>query len=113
MRRDIFRVEAWVIDANGTFNVISRNGVTYPKNFDSRTYDGDVDKALKRAEGDFAEVWGEFCKRDDRQVQTVTLLGMNGKVIMHKSMGAIAPDPDPEPTPEPEEPEEPENNEGE
>jgi len=69
MARNIFRVEAWIVDSNGTFNTLSG----YPKNFDSNNYDGDTDKALKRAMGDFSEVFGAFCKRDDRQLQTVIL----------------------------------------
>ena len=53
MDRNIYRVDAWIIDSNGTFNVLSG----YPKNFDSRTYNGDVDKTFKRAMGDFSEVF--------------------------------------------------------
>ena len=101
MQRTIFRVEAWIVDSNGTFNVLTG----YPKNFDSRTYDGDVDKTLRRAMGDFSEVWGAFCKCDDRQMQTVVLMQSNGQIIDRKSVGAIAADPDPEPE-EPEIPEE-------
>lgn len=97
MARNIFRVEAWIVDTNGTFNVLSG----YPKNFDSNSYEGDVDKALKRAMGDFSEVFGAFCKRDDRQVQTVVLTQANGQLIDRKCLGALI-----EPEPEPEEPEE-------
>lgn len=104
MVRNIYTVNAFIVDSNGTYNVL--NG--YPKNFDSRNYDGDTDKALKRATGEFAEVWGAFCKRDDRQMQTVILMQSNGQIIDRKTIGAIAPDPDPEPEPEPEE--EPEEN---
>lgn len=45
MARNIFIVNAYIVDANGTFNVLSG----YPKNFDSNNYSYDVDKALKRA----------------------------------------------------------------
>lgn len=96
MARSIFRVEAWVVDANGTFNVLTG----YPKNFDSNSYDGDSDKALKRAMGDFSEVFGAFCKRDDRQLQTVILTQANGQLIDRKSLGMLV---DPEPAVEPEE----------
>ena len=85
MARNIYRVEAWIVDSNGTFNMLSG----YPKNFDSNNYGGDTDKALKRATGDFSEVWGAFCKRDDRQIQTVTLSQMDGKLIDRKSMGGF------------------------
>lgn len=100
MARNIFRVEAWIVDSNGTFNVLTG----YPKNFDSNSYDGDTEKALRRAMDDFSEVWGAFCKRDDRMMQTVVLQQANGQVIDRKSMGnpyVVAPQ-------EPEEPEEPE-----
>lgn len=97
MARSIFRVEAWIVDANGTFNVLTG----YPKNFDSNSYDGDSDKALKRAMGDFSEVFGAFCKRDDRQLQTVILTQANGQLIDRKSLGALV-------EPEPAQPEEPE-----
>ena len=83
MARNIFRVEAWIVDGNGTFNILSG----YPKNFDSKSYNDDVAKALKRAQGDLSEVWGAFCKRDDRQVQTVILTQANGQMIERKSMG--------------------------
>lgn len=104
MARSIFRVEAWIVDANGTFNVLTG----YPKNFDSNSYNGDSDKALKRAMGDFSEVFGAFCKRDDRQLQTVILTQANGQLIDRKCLGALV---EPEPA-QPEEPENPEEPEG-
>lgn len=104
MARNIYRVEAWVIDANGTFNALSG----YPKNFDSRTYNNDTDKALKRAMGDFGEVYGAFCKRDDRLMQTVILVSETGQIIDRKCLGTSA-EPAPEPEPEPEEEPEEEN----
>lgn len=101
MARNIFTVNAWIIDANGTKNYLS----SYPKNFDSRSYDGDTEKALKRAMGDFAEVYSGFCKRDDRLMQTVVLYQANGQLIDRKCLGSqLEPIPvEPEPT-EPEEP---------
>ena len=83
MVRNIFRVEAWVVDSTGAFNMLTG----YPKNFDSKSYNDDVEKALKRAQGDLSEVWGAFCKRDDRQIQTVVLMQANGQIIERKSMG--------------------------
>ena len=103
MARNIYRVEAWIIDANGTYNMLTG----YPKNFDSNNYDGDSEKALKRAMGDFSEVWGAFCKRDDRQIQTVVLQQMNGQVLDRKSMGTfVENNPEEEPEEMPEYPEE-------
>ena len=83
MARNIFTVSAYIVDANGTKNYLSG----YPKDFDSRSYNDDVDKARKRADGDFSDVWGAFCKRDDRQIQTVTLTNIKGDLLDHKSMG--------------------------
>ena len=85
-KRNIFEVYAKIIDANGAYNTL--NG--YPKVFDSRNYDDDIDKALKRATGEFSETFGAFCKRDDRQLQTVILMSADGFVIDKKSIGEVA-----------------------
>ena len=100
MQRQIFIVDATVVDANGTYNHLSG----YPKNFDSRSYGNNIDKTKRRAEGDMSEAWGAMCKVDTRQLQTVTLATADGFQIDRKSMGQIAdlPDPEPEPEPEPE-----------
>ena len=83
MARNIFIVNAQIVDANGAFNTLSG----YPKIFDSSSYSGDVDKAKKRAEGEFSECWGAMCKRDDRQIQVVTLSDVYGNQLDKKSMG--------------------------
>ena len=85
-KRNIFEVYAKIVDANGAYSTLSG----YPKTFDSRNYDDDIDKALKRATGEFSEVFGAFCKRDDRQLQTVILMSADGFVIDKKSIGEIA-----------------------
>lgn len=97
MVRNIFEVYAKVVDANGAYNTLSG----YPKVFDSRSYDNSVEKALKRARGEFHETFGAMCKRDDRQLQTVILMQADGKQIERQTIGAIALDPDPEPEVEP------------
>ena len=86
MPRNIFIVNAYVVDANGTFN----NLTNYPKTFDSRNYDNDVDKALKRATGDFSEAYGAMCKNDTRQLQTVVLMSADGFIVDTKHIGTIA-----------------------
>ena len=83
MARQIFIVDAHIVDANGTFNYISG----YPKRFDSNSYDSDIDKTQRRAEGDMSEAWGAMCKRDDRQIQTVTLSTVDGFQIERRTMG--------------------------
>lgn len=82
-RRQIFIVDAFVVDANGTFNHL--NG--YPKAFDSKNYQNDIEKAQRRAEGDMSETWGAMCKVDTRQIQTVTLMSVDGFQLEKKTSG--------------------------
>ena len=89
--RQIFIVDAHIVDANGTFNYLEG----YPKRFDSRNYQGDVDKAQRRAEGDMSEAWGAMCKIDTRQIQTVTLTTADGFQLDRKTMGAFPAEPEP------------------
>ena len=100
MQRQIYIVDAGIVDANGTYNKLSG----YPKLFDSRTYDNDINKTRRRAEGDAAEAYGAMCKRDDRQLQTVILMTADGAVLDRKFIGKVAdlPDPEPEESIEPE-----------
>ena len=86
--RNIFIVNAQIADANGTFNFLSG----YPKTFDSRNYSDDIEKALRRAEGEFSDTWGAMCKRDDRQIQTVMLYTMDGAMLDSKSYGKFPDD---------------------
>lgn len=83
MARQIFIVDAMIVDANGTFNRIEG----YPKKFDSKNYGDDVDKAQRRAEGDMSEAWGAMCKVDSRWIQTVTLSTVDGFQLERKTMG--------------------------
>ena len=85
MERQIYIVTAQIVDANGTFNFLAN----YPKTFDSRNYQDDTEKARRRAEGDFSEVWGAMCKRDDRMLQTVTLSTVDGFQIDSRSNGGF------------------------
>lgn len=91
MARQIFIVDAHIVDANGTFNNIQG----YPKTFDSRNYQGDVDKAQRRAEGDMSEAWGAMCKIDTRQIQTVTLTTADGFQLDRKTTGTFPAEPEP------------------
>lgn len=94
MKRQIFEVYAKVVDANGAYNTLSG----YPKVFDSKLYNNNIDTTLRRATGEFSETWGVMCKRDDRQLQTVLLISADGFVIDKKTWGMIADEPDPEST---------------
>lgn len=86
MKRNIFIVDAQIVDANGTFNKLTG----YPKLFDSRSYNNDIDKALLRARGEYHEVIGAMCKVDTRQLQTAILMSADGFVIERFSIGEIA-----------------------
>lgn len=92
MNRQIFIVDAHIVDANGAFNYISG----YPKTFDSRIYGNDVDKTQIRAIGDASEAFGAMCKVDTRQLQTVVVMTADGFVIDKRTIGNIAKIPEPE-----------------
>jgi hypothetical protein len=101
MKRDIFVVNAYIVDANGTFSQLSG----YPKAFDSRHYNNDVDKTLDRAYSDYHEVLGAMYKADTRQVQIAEVMQMStGMVLELRRVGTLAdlPDPEPEEETEPE-----------
>lgn len=86
MKRNIFIVDAQIVDSTGAFNKLTG----YPKQFDSRSYNNDMDKALLRARGEFYDTVGAMCKRDDRQLQTAILMSADGFVIERSSIGEIA-----------------------
>lgn len=90
--REIYIVTAQIVDANGTFNVLDG----YPKKFDSQNYGGDVEKARRRAEGEFSDCWGAMCKRDDRMIQTVILQTVGGVQMDCKTSGGFPDDSQPE-----------------
>lgn len=98
MKRQIYEVYAKVVDANGNYSTLST------QEFDSKNYDNDIDKTLKRATGAFSETFGAMCKRDDRQLQMVLLMTADGFVVKREFLGQIEDLPDPEP-PEPDPPE--------
>lgn len=92
MAREIFRVDAYIIDANGAYHGMDG----YPKTFDSKNYQDDISKAYKRADGDASTVWAGFCTQDTRIIQTVTLSDINGTQYYKKSIGGFPADPEPE-----------------
>lgn len=94
MKREIFEVTAKIVDANGTFNTLSG----YPKTFDSKNYNNDIETARNRAFGEYHEVLGAMYKRDDRQFQLATVMSINeGMLLKVSSIGTVADLPDPEP----------------
>ena len=92
MKREIYEVYAKVIDANGAYNTLSG----YPKTFDSHLYGDDIEKARTRAYGEYHEVLGAMCKRDDRQQQIAMILrASDGTQIEKTFLGTVADLPDP------------------
>lgn len=96
MIRQIFIVDAHIVDANGTFNYVTG----YPKTFDSKNYGNDINKAQIRAVGDASEAFGAMCKVDTRQLQTVVVMTADGFVVEKRTIGKIADTPEPAPEPD-------------
>lgn len=86
MKREIYEVYAKIVDATGAYNTLSG----YPKTFDSRNYDNDINKTLLRAQGEYHDTLGAMYRRDDRQMQMVMLLSADGAVIESACIGSIA-----------------------
>ena len=112
--RNIYIVNAThvvVSDANpqGVYSVISG----YPKTFDSRNYNHDLEKTLRVAKAEYLSRVSALLAADNRAMWTVTLTRDDGRQIMRESYGAFPDEPqtEPEPVVKPEEPVEPENPE--
>ena len=83
--RNIFIINAHIVDANGTYHNLDN----FPQIVDSNNYQGDVDKARRRADGIFSETWGAMCKVDTRQIQTVVISDVFGNLLERKTTGAF------------------------
>lgn len=90
MARQIYIVDAWVVDANGAFSILSG----YPKTFDSKNYGGDAEKAYRRADGDMSAIWSEMCKVDTRQVQTAQVRTVDGMLMLQRTTGSFKEEPE-------------------
>lgn len=87
MKREIFEVTAKIVDANGSLAVLDG----YPKYFDSKQYGNDISKALSRAQSAFHEVVAPMYKRDDRQLQSASIIHIaSGDLIDKIIIGQIA-----------------------
>lgn len=87
MQREIFEVNAKVIDVNGNYNTLDG----YPKKFDSHTYNDDIEKARQRAYGEWHDCLGAMCKRDDRQLQLAYILRVSDCIVIESTrIGMIA-----------------------
>lgn len=82
--RNTFFVTAQIIDKNGYVHIMDG----FPKIIDSKTYDGDVDKARRLADAEFSETWAAMCRdNNERQIQTVFVTDIYGNQLDKKSMG--------------------------
>lgn len=98
MQREIYEVTAKIVDANGTFNTLSG----YPKTFDSKNFDNDIEKTWKRATGEWHNAMNAMSKRDDRPLQLAMITRMSdGVQVIVDRYGDMPEEPDPEPEPEP------------
>lgn len=89
----IYTLNAWTVDANGTWHQYDGT----PKTFNSKNYQDDADKALKRAKGEFSDIVGDMSKIDNRKIQTVTLCDESGfNVVNPFTDGTLNPAPTPE-----------------
>ena len=94
MKREIFVVNANVVDANGAFNPLTG----YPKTFDSKYYDNDIDRTRQRAYSEYYAALSAMGKVDTRQLQYATIVQVSSAVMIERHMfGALADLPDPEP----------------
>jgi hypothetical protein len=94
MKREIYQVDAYIVDANGTFNRLDG----HPRLFDSKNYSHDLAKTYTRANGAYCEAVAAMSKIDTRQLQIATLMIINsGNQLAVTKIGELADLPDPEP----------------
>lgn len=67
----------------------------YPKNFDSKDYEGDVELARIVADAEYSDRVKQFALSKTRAKWTVTLSNADGDILTKRTWGAF-----PEPTPE-------------
>ena len=89
MARNIFIVDAFQVNTSGQFQHIT----DFPKPFNSDSYNGDVDKALKRATGAFAAQHSAFCNADNYKIAHVTLTDIAGNQLRHEVIGILTDEP--------------------
>ena len=93
MNRQIFVVDARIVDSTGKFTILDG----YPKAYDSQHYSNDVDKTQGRALADAHGLLADMYTKDTRQLQLVKVETADGFEVYKQTIGALAPLPDPEP----------------
>ena len=86
MQRAIYIVESKVVNSAGTLG----NATGYPKVFDSKNYDNDVDKTLRRAKAAYHSALATAYAVDDRQLQSAYLTTPDGNVRWSESDGVLS-----------------------
>ena len=92
MQRQIFEVQSKTYSQTVGGYVSNVSG--YPKVFDSHSYNDDIDLTLKKAQGAFAEAWSNACKINNREIQTILLMTIDGVILERKVLGGLADLPD-------------------
>ena len=93
IQREIYQVNAYIVDANGTFNHLDG----YPKQFDSRQNNNDVTATRNKALSDYYAVLSTMAKRADRQLQRANVVSVKtGACEEQYAFGALADLPDPD-----------------
>ena len=91
MARNIFIVNATqvvVSDANpqGIFSIMPN----YPKNYDSLSYNGDPEAALRAAKSEYySRLSQNYAGSASRVMSTVTLSQANGQIVIRDSIGSF------------------------
>lgn len=92
MQRQIFEVQSKTFSQSVGGYVSNLSG--YPKTFDSHSYGDDIDLTLKKAQGAFAEAWSNACKIDNREIQTILLMTIDGVILEKRVLGKLEELPD-------------------
>ena len=93
MNRQIFVVDAHIVDSTGKFTILDG----YPKAYDSQHYNDDVDRAQNKALADAHGLLADMYTKGTRQLQLVKVETADGLEVYKQAIGALAPLPDPEP----------------
>ena len=94
IKREIYQVNAYIVDANGTFNHLDG----YPKQFDSKQNNNDVEETRRKALSDYYATLSTMARRSDRQLQRANVMRIKtGACEEQCAFGALADLPDPEP----------------
>ena len=101
--RNIYTVSATqVVTSDSHPEGLYSNVTGFPKTFDSRTYNGNIDTTLIVAQAEFADEVKALTIANSatRTMWTVTLEQADGRQIARKTSGAFPAEPEPEEEPE-------------